>query len=327
MRKTCLEQIYELALKDERIFFIGSDLGAGTLDNFRKQMPQRFFMEGISEAHVVGMASGLALSGKIVYVNTLSAFITRRCFEQVVIDACLHRLRIRLVGNGGGLVYAPLGPTHLAIEDIAILRAIPNMTIIAPADAAEMKRLMPLTVDYPGPLYIRLAKGYDPIVTRDDVPFSIGKAVPMREGTDALLITTGITLKLALEASQRLSRNGIEAAVLHLPTLKPIDTDAILSRASQVPVIVTIEEHTRIGGLGSAIAEIIAETPFPGPKYFKSIGIPDVFADRYGSQAMLMDYYQISADALVATVEGLFKQRSNALRVGKGSSEAGCYAG
>lgn len=326
MRKTCLEQIYELALQDERIFFIGSDLGAGTLENFRNEMPQRFFMEGISEAHVVGMASGLALNGKIVYVNTISAFITRRCFEQVVVDACLHRLRIRLIGNGGGLVYAPLGPTHLAIEDIAILRAIPNMTIIAPADANEMKRLMPLTVDYPGPLYIRLAKGYDPIVTRDDVPFAIGKAVPMREGTDALLITTGITLKLALDASQRLSRNGIEAAVLHLPTIKPIDADAIRSRAYQAPVIVTIEEHTRIGGLGSSVAEIIAETPFPGPKYFKRIGIPDVFADRYGSQVMLMEYYHISANGIVATVEGLFQQRSKTSFVEKAHSAKGNYA-
>ena len=143
MRQTCLNMIYELAKDDERILFIGSDLGVGTLDQFREEMPNRFFMEGVSEANLIGVAAGLALEGKIPYVNTISTFITRRCFEQVVLDLCLHNTKVRLIGNGGGLVYAPLGPTHEAIEDIAILRAIPNMTILAPADADEMRRLMP----------------------------------------------------------------------------------------------------------------------------------------------------------------------------------------
>src|SRR2546425_5843786 len=143
--------VYELAKKDERIVFIGSDLGIGTLDNFRKEMPNRFFMEGVSEANIVGMAAGLALEGRIVYVNTIATFITRRCFEQVVLDLGLHNANVRLIGSGGGVVYAPLGPTHLAIDDIAIMRAIPNMTIVAPCDANEMGRLMPLTLDSHGP--------------------------------------------------------------------------------------------------------------------------------------------------------------------------------
>jgi transketolase len=295
MRKTCLEQVYQLALKDDRVFFIGSDLGEGTLQMFKDQLPRRFFMEGVSEAHVVGMASGLALEGKIVYVNTIGTFITRRCFEQIVLDVCLHNLPVRLIGNGGGLVYAPLGPTHLATDDIGILRTIPHMTIIAPADADEMKRLMPLTLDHPGPLYIRLAKGYDPIVTRDDVPFAIGAAMLMREGADALLITTGITLKLALEAANTLKDNGIEATVLHMPTVKPLDTEAILRHAATVGAVVTVEEHSRIGGLGSAVAEVLAEARLPEPKCFKRIGIPDTFADRYGSQASLLEYYAITS--------------------------------
>lgn len=303
MRKTCLEQVYQLALQDDRIFFIGSDLGEGTLTAFKDNLPRRFFMEGVSEALVVGMASGLALEGKIVYVNTIGTFITRRCFEQIVLDVCLHNLPVRLIGNGGGLVYAPLGPTHLATDDIGILRTIPNMTIVAPADADEMKRLMPLTVDYPGPLYIRLAKGYDPIVTRDDVPFAIGTAMLMREGADALLITTGITLKLAMEAANTLSDKGVDATVLHMPTVKPLDTEAILRHAAPAGAIVTIEEHSRIGGLGSAVAEVIAEARLPELKCFKRIGIPDTFADRYGSQASLLDYYGITAGSIVATVE------------------------
>ncbi len=305
MRETCLGQIYELAKQDERVFFIGSDLGVSTLDRFKKEMPGRFFMEGISEQHVVGMASGLALEGKIVYVNTIGTFITRRCFEQVVVDVCLHKLNVRLIGNGGGLVYAPLGPTHLAIEDLSIMRAVPNMTVVAPADADEMRRLMPQTLDYLGPIYIRLAKGYDPIVTNDRVPFRIGKALPMREGRDALLVTTGITLKIALDAAVELAAQGIEAAVLHMPTVKPLDTEQLLEHASRVRAVVTIEENTVIGGLGSAVAEAIAEANFEPARKFRRVGIPDVFPDKYGSQADLMKHYRISEPEVISAVTTL----------------------
>lgn len=305
MRKTCLDMVYELAKKDDRIFFIGSDLGVGTMERFKQEMPERFFMEGVSEAHVIGMAVGLALEGKIPYVNTIATFLTRRCFEQIVLDMCLNNVNVRLIGNGGGLVYAPLGSTHLAIEDVAILRALPNMTIVAPADADEMRRLMPLTVDYRGSIYIRLAKGDDPIVTTDAVPFEIGKALPMREGSDALIVTTGITLKNGMDAAASLSKQGLEAAVLHVPTIKPLDTDAVLGYAAEVPVIVTIEEHTVIGGLGSAVAEVIAEANFNPAKRFKRIGIPDVFPDQYGSQASLMERYSITTENLVSVVTGL----------------------
>ena len=305
MRATALECVYELAKKDERIFFIGSDLGEGTLDKFKQEMPERFFMEGISEANIIGMAAGFALEGKIPYFNTIATFITRRCFEQVALDLGLHNLNVRLIGNGGGLVYAPLGPTHLAIEDVAIMRAIPNMTIVAPADADEMRRLMPLTVDHEGPIYIRLAKGYDPIVSRDDIPFQIGKAIPMREGEDALIVTTGITLRLALKAAEKLEETKIKTAVLHMPTIKPLDIEAILAYASKVPIIVTVEEHTLNGGLGSGVAEVIAETDFPSPKRFRRIGIPDVFPDQYGSQASLMERYCITSSRLINVVTQL----------------------
>ena len=201
MRKVALDMVYELAKKDPRVFFIGSDLGAGTLSKFKSEMPDRFFMEGVSEANMIGMAAGLALEGKIPYLNTIATFMTRRCFDQIAIDLCLHNVNVRLLSSGGGMVYAPLGPTHLAIEDIAILRALPNMTIVAPADAEEMRRLMVETLEYQGPLYIRIAKGSDPVVTRSDPPFKIGKAYPMKTGTDALVVTTGITLKRALDAA------------------------------------------------------------------------------------------------------------------------------
>jgi len=313
MRQACLDMVYELAKADRRIFYIGSDLGVGTLDRFKHEMPDRFFMEGISEANIIGMAAGLALEGKIVYVNTIATFLTRRCFEQLVLDVCLHNANVRLIANGGGLVYAPLGPTHLAIEDMAILRAVPNMTIVAPADADEMRRLMPQTVDHQGPIYIRLAKGYDPIVTNDDLPFKIGKAIPMRSGSDALIVTTGITLKAALEAAATLDEQGIETAVLHVHTVKPLDTESILSLAADVPVVVTVEEHTINGGLGSAVAEIITESGFDRPKMFRRIGLPDVFPDQYGSQESLMERYSITADELVSVVKSLTDRQRRSL--------------
>ena len=305
MRQACLDMVYQMAKDDERIFFVGSDLGAGTMDNFRKEMPRRFFMEGISEANLIGMAAGLALEGKIPYVNTIATFITRRCFEQVAVDLCLHNANVRMIGNGGGLVYAPLGPTHDAIEDIAIMRALPNMTIVAPADADEMRRLMPKTIDHEGPIYIRLAKGYDPIVTNDDVPFEIGKAIPMRDGGDALIITTGITLGVAQDAAKTLSEQGIEASILHCHTVKPLDFEAIMETLQRVHVVVTVEEHSAIGGLGSAVAEIVAEANFDTAKRFKRIGLPDLFPDEYGSQASLMEKYSITPDNVASVVASL----------------------
>jgi transketolase len=305
MRKTSLEMVYQLAKEDERIFFIGSDLGVGVLREFKEEMPDRFFMEGIGEANIVGMAAGLAMEGKIPYLNTIATFLTRRCFEQLVLDLGLHNVKVRLIGSGGGFVYAPLGPTHLAVDDIAILRTIPNMTIIAPADADEMRRLMPLTVDHPGPLYIRLAKGYDPIVTNDDKPFEIGKAIVMREGYDGLVITTGITLGMGLEAADILAARGINITLLHMHTIKPLDVEAITHYLSLVPVVVTVEEHSLMGGMGSAVAEVVAEGEFDDVKHFRRIGIPDSFANEYGSQSSLMESCGITTERLVAEVEDL----------------------
>ncbi len=297
--------VYELAKKDPRVVFIGSDLGAGTLDKFKKEFPDRFFMEGVSEANLVGMAAGLAMEGKIPYVSTIATFLTRRCFEQVVLDLGLHHQNVRLIASGGGLVYAPLGPTHEAIDDIAILRAIPQMTIIAPADAQEMKQCMLKSLDHQGPMYIRLAKGGDPIVTTESMIFEIGKAYVMREGGDALIITTGITLNNALQAADNLAKEGIQVTVLHVPTIKPLDNRTILKYASRIPVIVTIEEHTVIGGLGSAVAEVMAEANFPKAKRFKRIGIPDVFPKHYGSQASLMEEFGITTANLIDVIKSL----------------------
>jgi transketolase len=253
------------------------------------------------------MAAGLALEGKIPYINTIATFLSRRCYEQIVLDLGLHRTKVRLIASGGGLVYAPLGPTHLATDDLAILRAVPHMTIVAPADADEMRRLMLQTLDVDGPVYIRVAKGGDPIVSRADLPCEIGRAISLREGSDALIITTGICLQVALQAAAMLEEQGIQAGILHMHTLKPFDAAAVLKKAAGVRAIVTVEEHIITGGLGSAVAEVLAEAGLNPPRHFKRIGIPDVFPDRYGSQASLMERYGITPAEVVKVLASLLK--------------------
>lgn len=303
MRKTSLSQVYELARHDPRIVFIGSDLGAGTLDEFKEEMPERFFMEGVTEQNIIGMAAGLAMEGYIPYVNTIATFITRRCFEQVAVDLCLQNLPVRLIGNGGGLVYAPLGPTHLAVEDIAIMRALPNMTVVAPVDKEEMARFVPQTVDMPGPVYIRLAKGGDPVVSRAELGFEVGKAITMREPGDILLVSTGVMTNRALDAASALAVSaGPDCGVLHMHTVKPLDDAAILDMAGRAAGIVTLEEHTLVGGLGSAVNDVLNDRLGAAAPPVLRLGIPDRFPDKYGTQDELLGYYGLQPEAIAQSV-------------------------
>ncbi|GAB4169014.1 MAG: transketolase C-terminal domain-containing protein [Thalassobaculales bacterium] len=279
MRKTSLDGVLDLARRDPRVVFIGSDLGAGTLAEFKREMPERFFMEGVAEQHIIGMAAGLAMDGFVPYVNTIATFLTRRCLEQVAVDLCLHNLPVRLIANGGGVVYAPLGPTHLAIEDIALLRALPNMSIFAPCDAAEMSRLIPATLDLPGPAYIRLAKGGDPVVSDATHGFAIGKAILMRPPGRMLLVSTGIMTQRALALAEE-----FDAGVLHVHTLKPLDGDAIRRLAGEVELVATLEEHTLIGGLGAAVASLLLSDPPARMPRLLQFGLPDSFPAVYGGQ-------------------------------------------
>ena len=308
MRKTCLERVHDLAKADERVVFVGSDLGFGTLDAFRDEMPERFFMEGIAEQNLIGLAAGLAMEGYIPYVNTIATFLTRRCYEQLAVDLCLHNLPVRLIANGGGLVYAPLGPTHLAIEDMAIMRALPRMTTVAPCDADEMTRFMSQSLDWPGPMYIRLAKGFDPVVSQDANGFRIGKAILMRPPGEVLIVATGVATTQALSAAHMLAKEGIGCGVLHAHTVKPLDEDAIAGLAQRVDLVVTVEEGVLAGGLGSAVLECLAERlPARMPGVLR-LGIPDVFPPIYGTQSDQMAYFGIDAAGLV-----------EAIRAGRGS--------
>ena len=302
MRKTALDCVHKLSKLDERVVFVGSDLGPGVLEKMKAEFPNRFFMEGVSEQYIVGMAAGLAMEGFIPYVNTIATFLTRRCYEQVAVDLCIHDLPVRLIANGGGGVYAPLGPTHLAIEDIAIMRALPNMAVVAPCDADEMNRLMMSTLEWPHPIYIRLGKGGDKVVSEEKNGFELGKSIKMRSGGDGLFITTGVMAQLALETADLLNKNGVDVGVLHVHTIKPFDHAGVIAAIKGVRAVVTVEEHIVNGGLGSAVLESCSELrPELLPKISR-IGIPDKFATEYGNQDSLWKYWGITSSTLVGVM-------------------------
>ncbi|OSM04214.1 transketolase family protein [Magnetofaba australis] len=306
MRKTCLNMVHELARADKRIVFVGSDLGAGTLDAMREELPDQFFMEGIAEQNLIGVAAGLALEGYIPYVNTIATFLTRRCLEQIAIDLCLHKLPVRLIGNGGGLVYAPLGPTHTTLEDVALMSALPNMGVCAVTDAEEMRRMMPQTVDWTGPLYIRLAKGGDPVVSSSEDDFQLGSALERRRGGDVLILAYGVMVERALQVAEMLEQShNLSATVLNVHTIKPLDSASILNHARGKRLVIAMEEHGPHGGLSAAVALLLAQSDMLGgveaPR-FRAFAAPDAYAEGYGSQNQQIARMELDAESITQRI-------------------------
>jgi transketolase len=307
MRQSALNAVYDLAKRDPRVLFIGSDLGAGVLAKMKAEMPDRFLMEGVSEAAIIGMSAGLAMDGFIPYFNTIATFITRRCFEQVAVDLCLHDLPVRLLASGGGAVYAPLGPTHMALEDIAIMRALPNMTVICPADAPEMTRAIEATLEWPHPVYVRFGKGGDPVISAPENGFTLGKAITMRRGRHLAIISTGVMTSRCLDAAKELADAGVDASVVHLHTIKPLDERAICEAASGHELVVTVEEHSRIGGLGSAVAEVLTDSGIRTP--LLRLAFPDAFIGTYGSQDSVLESVGLQPPQIAASIRKAFERR------------------
>lgn len=295
-RTACLNGIYELAKKDDRVVFIGSDLSPNTLSDFKRDFPDRFFMEGVNEQNCIGIAAGLAMEGYIPYVNTIATFLTRRAYEQIAVDICMHNLPVRLVGNGGGLLYAPLGPTHCAIEDIAIMRALPGMSIICPSDPKEMTEIMPLTLDWAGPMYIRLGKDTDlPLL---DTGVTRGKA-------SILILSTGIMSRKAQDVSARLRiAYGIDAEVLHYAQVKPFRLEPIVLMLGGYKGVVTIEEGIANGGFGTAVLESFYDSGIIMP--IMRLGLPDAFPDHYGEQEDLLETYGLTPEKMALKIRQFY---------------------
>jgi len=282
MRNTFINCLIEQARVDDRIFVITPDLGFSVLEGFAEEFPDRFLNVGIAEQNAVAVAAGLALSGKLVYVYSIIPFVTMRCFEQVRVDVAYMNTNVRLVGVGAGLSYGPAGATHHAIEDIAIMRALPNMTLCCPGDPIEVRELTKRSFAYNGPMYIRLARNNEPKIHSESISIKIGEAIKVKDGRDIAIITTSNMLEQGLDLVELYAQQGKSVSLISMPTIKPFDKQCILELLDKGIPIMTLEEHNIIGGLGSAVAEVIAESG-KGIK-FKRIGINDEYSHYVGSQ-------------------------------------------
>jgi transketolase len=296
MRERSLKAIAALARKNNRVVFVGSDLGPDVLRDFSLEYPERYLMEGISEQHLVSMAAGLAMEGFMPFVNTFGTFLTRRALEQIVVDVCLQNVPVRFLALGGGLVYAALGPTHCAVDDITCLRALPNITILTPCDGNEVTRLIDATTACSGPVYIRLAAGGDAEVSSPAA--AIGRAYVLRQGDRVGIVSCGVMTQEAIAAAEGLTAAGIQTGVLHCNTVKPIDVDGLLKFVSSLSMLVTVEEHVLAGGFGSAVIETLADHEALARRRILRIGLPDTFITGYGSQKYLWQRYGLDAASI-----------------------------
>lgn len=301
MRNACIETLLELAKQDERVVFITGDLGFGVVTPFMEQLPRQFVNAGVAEENMTGLATGMALSGRIVFTYSIGNFPTLRCLEHIRNDVCYHNANVKVVSVGGGFAYGSMGPTHHAMEDLAVMRVLPGMTVIAPGDPVETRAATRAVKDYPGPCYLRLGKAGEPTVHQGPIDFQIGKAIRIREGRDATLISTGGILLPTVRAAERLAKEGIETRVLSMHTLRPLDTEAVLAAARETRLILTVEEHSIIGGLGSAVAEVLAEAGVDKVR-FKRIGIPPEFSPHIGSQDYMRARHGLTDEAIAKCV-------------------------
>lgn len=300
MRTAFINTLIELAEKDENIYLLTGDLGFSVLEGFVQKFPERFINCGVAEQNMTGVAAGLALSGKKPYIYSIIPFVTMRCFEQIRNDICYQNLDVKIIGIGSGLTYGSLGATHHAIEDIAILRALPNMTVLSPADPVEARELTIKSYQTKNPTYIRISKAGEKNLHNPNPNIEIGKPFVLEEGLDGALVATGAYVRLGKEIGEQLKEKGYNFKLISLSTLKPIDKTALLMELSSMPAIFTFEEHNIIGGLGDAVAGILAESDWQGS--FKSIAIPSRYCSEVGGADYLRERLGFTPKALTESI-------------------------
>ena len=303
MRTAFIQALCELAEQDPRIWLLCGDLGYSVLEVFAARFPDRYLNVGVAEQNLMGMASGLAMCGKVVFTYSIANFPVMRCLEQIRNDVCYHALNVKIVAVGGGLAYGSAGYTHHGVEDFAVLRVLPNMTVLAPADPVETRLATRAAVDWPGPCYLRLGKAGEPVVHAADPPFRIGRAIPVREGDGLTLIASGGVLRLALEAAARLAANGRSVGVLSMPSISPLDDAAVLAAARRTGRIVTVEEHG-LGGLASAVAEVLAQAGLP--VRFTPVRLQREPLGVAGTQTEIASSMGVSEARILEAAEALF---------------------
>jgi transketolase len=285
MRNAFIRGLSALAERDDRVVLLTGDLGFKIFDDFARRFPGRFINAGVAEANMAGVAAGMAMDGLRPFIYSIVPFATLRCFEQIRNDICYHNLPVTIVGVGGGFAYGPNGPTHHALEDIAVMRTLPNLTVVCPGDPVEAELSVLQIGAQNGPVYLRLGRAGDPVVHRHPPEFRIGSAITLQPGSDCVLISTGGILSVAMEAAGLLRAASIEARVVNMHTVKPLDSATLAQCCGQNVPVFTIEEHSQTGGLGSAIGEWLSEHRLSCR--LSSIGAGDHFAHRSGSQNFL----------------------------------------
>ena len=286
------EALAELGAVNENIVVLEADLSKSTkTSDFKKVYPERHFNMGIAEQNMLGVAAGFAAAGKVPFASSFAVFATGRAYDQIRNSIAYPNLNVKIAATLAGLTVGEDGGSHQMLEDIALMRALPNMTVIVPADGIETKQAVKAAAEYEGPVYIRMGRPKVPVLFGDDYKFEIGKGVVLKEGTDVTLVGTGIMVSKAVEAAELLAAEGISAAVVNISTIKPLDAELIVAQAQKTGAIVTCEEHNIYGGLGSAVAEVLVENcPVPMARVgvadkFGESGLPDELLEKYGLTA------------------------------------------
>ena len=284
MRNAFADELTKLGNDDSRVVMLSGDIGNRLFDKFKDKHPSRFFNCGVAEANMMGVAAGMAMNGLRPVAYTITPFVTTRCLEQIRTDVCYHEAPVTIVAVGAGLAYSGLGPTHHACEDVSFLRSIPNMVVICPGDAFEVRGALRAAMQQDRPVYIRMGKKGEPVVHKGPIAdFKIGKAITMAEGSDVCLLSTGNMLPEAMEAAHKLKDKGISAEVVSFHTVKPLDEEKLKQAFARFKLVATLEEHSLIGGFGAAVSEWLVDTE-TAPKKFLRFGTPDAFFKKSGEQ-------------------------------------------
>jgi transketolase len=301
MRNAFAQELTVLAAADPRVVMLSGDIGNRLFDDFKVGCPGRFFNCGVAEANMIGVAAGMAMSGLRPVAYTITPFITTRCLEQIRVDICYHHVPVIVVGTGSGLSYASLGATHHSCEDIAFLRVLPHMKVVCPGDPVEVKLALRAALAQEEPVYIRLGKKGEPVVHKQPVDFVIGKGIVLRGGKDVCLLSTGNMLTVAVSAGDKLANMGVSSQVVSFHTVKPLDEGLLADAFAGVQVVVTIEEHSLLGGLGSSIAEWVVDRPRPKASLLR-FGTADHFMHEAGNQDFARRHYGLTAEKVVERV-------------------------
>lgn len=303
MRKAFNEELLGIAKRDTSVFMVLADIGYGEIEGFAEAFPDRFINCGVAEQNMTGVACGIAMEGNTAITYSIANFPTLRCLEQVRNDVCYHNANVKIVIVGGGMAYGPLGISHHSTEDLAIMRALPNLVVIAPCDIPEARAATHAMMCYQGPVYYRCGYKNELDVHDTAIDFEIGKAITVRSGSDATVIFTGTIGYNCKQAVEQLETEGIHCRLVSMHTVKPIDKEAIIKAAKETGAIVTVEEHNRLGGFGGAVAEVLMDAGVGNVK-FKRLALPDVNVSKIGSQEWLRDQYGLGVKDIVNAVKG-----------------------